>query len=171
MKIAWISLVVGVVIALSAQAEAADENVIYVGRVAPFSEGSVIPRAVATDCNLPARLIEFIEKAAANDGVLRVVIDDEAVKAGKGRVLFVEIVTAVSGGNAFIGHHKHVTVRGRLLENGVEIGNFTGVRQSMGGAFAGYKSSCAVLGRCVEALGRDIARWLRRPEMNSHLGD
>jgi hypothetical protein len=171
-KITWMSVVVGVALALVAGAGAADQNVIYVGKVAPFSEGSVITRAVVDDCNLPARQIEFIEKAAAEDGALRVVRDDNAVKAGKGRVLFVEIVDAESDGSSYAGHRlRQLMVKGRLLENGVEIGSFTGVRHSRGGAFARYKSSCAVLGRCIETLGKDIALWLKKPEMNSRLGE
>jgi len=74
----------------------------------------------------------------------------EAVKAGKGRILYIEITNAISMGNPFMGHQKQVSVKGRLLEDGTEIGSFSGVRASMGGAFAGFKGSCSVLGRCVK---------------------
>jgi hypothetical protein len=171
-KIKWMSVVVGVALALVAEAGAVDQNVIYVGKVAPFSQGSVITKAVVDECDLPARQIEFIEKAAAGDGAFRVVRDDEAVKAGKGRILFVEIVNAESDGSSYAAHRlRQVAVKGRLLENGVEIGSFTGARHSRGGAFARYKSACVVLGRCIETLGKDIVIWLKKPEMNSRIGE
>ncbi len=39
------------------------------------------------------------------------------------------------------------------------------------GAFGGFKGTCSILGRCIEALGKDIATWLKDPEMDSQLGD
>jgi hypothetical protein len=41
----------------------------------------------------------------------------------------------------------------------------------MGGAFAGFKGSCSVLGRTVEALGEDIGGWLAAPRDGASLGD
>jgi hypothetical protein len=62
-------------------------------------------------------------------------------------------------------------VRGKLYQDGKEIGAFTGRRNSMGGAFGGFKGSCSVLGRTVKALGKDIAQWLVQPAKGSQLGD
>ena len=53
-------------------------------------------------------------------------------------------------------------MRGRLLDDGKEGAQFSGSRSSMGGAFAGFKGSCSVLGRCLEALSKDMAVWLRQ---------
>ena len=41
----------------------------------------------------------------------------------------------------------------------------------MGGAFAGYKGSCSVLGRTVKAMGKDVAQWLKAPTDEAALGD
>ena len=64
-----------------------------------------------------------------------------------------------------------MTLKGKLLENGKEIGNFTAVRGSMGGAFGGYKSSCAVLHRCQSTLAKDILAWLKNPAKDSRIGE
>ncbi len=74
-------------------------------------------------------------------------------------------------GNAFIGHQKYSASRGTLFENGEKIASFEARRQSMGGAFAGYKGSCSVLGRTVKAMGKDIAQWLKEPIDKAMLGD
>ena len=166
-----VALAVLVAAILPQAALAADKNVVYLGTIAPFSDSSVVSMAIINECNLPARQSEFIEQAALDDGTLRVVRDDAAVKAGKGRILFVEIVNAISGGSAWVGHRKQVAIKGRLVENGVVIGTFSGIRQSGGGAWGEYKSSCAVLGRCIKTLGNDVVRWLKNPQMNSRIGE
>ena len=74
-------------------------------------------------------------------------------------------------GNAFMGHHKYSAARGTLFENGKKLASFEARRQSMGGAFAGYKGSCSVLGRTVKAMGKDVAAWLKQPNDNALLGD
>ena len=107
----------------------------------------------------------------ANKRGIEVNLADSVSTSAPGRNLVVEISDAVSSGNAFIGHRKFVEVRGSLWEDGKKIGSFRGQRSSGGGAFAGYKSSCAVLGRCVKTLGKDIAGWLSNPTMGASIGE
>jgi hypothetical protein len=64
-----------------------------------------------------------------------------------------------------------VTVEGELVENGEVIGSFTASRYSSGGAFGGFKGTCAILGRCIQSIGKDIAAWLKNPTMNAMLGN
>src|SRR4030065_483798 len=63
---------------------------------------------------------------------------------------------------------KHVPVEGTLWENGKIKGTFTAMRYSGGGAFGGYKGTCAILGRCVKAIGKDGGGWLRAASMKAH---
>lgn len=143
---------------------------VTMGREMSYADPRAIAGAVLNDCRLPEQGAELLEAAARNAGI-NVVRDERAVKAGKGRTLQVEIVNVVSGGNAFIGHMKQVQVRGRLFENGKEIGSFTGRRTSGGGAFANFKGSCSVLGRCMETLAKDITLWLNNPGKDSRIGE
>lgn len=150
-------------------AYAADATV-YIGKEAPFTDVSTIKQNIVNECNLPESQIKLLKEQAAAAGV-QLVEDESAVAANKGRVLKVEIFNALSQGNAFIGHGKQVTLKGKLFENGTEIGNFTAVRGSMGGAFGAYKSSCAVLHRCQEALAKDIMGWLKNPTKDARIGE
>ncbi|MBI3171217.1 MAG: hypothetical protein HYZ32_01320 [Hydrocarboniphaga effusa] len=70
-----------------------------------------------------------------------------------------------------MGHYKGVTVTGKLFQNGKQTGSFVATRKSGGGAFGGFKGSCAVLGRCSETIGKDIAKWLAAPTEGAKLGD
>jgi len=85
--------------------------------------------------------------------------------------LQMQISDVVADGNAFMGHHKAMTVRGKLYENGAVIGSFKDRRTSMGGAFGGFKGNCAVLVRTAKAIGEDIGQWLTAPKVDAKLGD
>jgi hypothetical protein len=148
----------------------AQSTTIYMTQLAPYADARQIDKAVLAECPLPVQQAELIVAQAAKAGIT-VVRDDAAAKAGKGRVLQVEIVNAVSLGNAFTGHRKQVSIKGRLLEDGKEIGDFAGKRSSGGGAFAGFKGSCAVLGRCVQTLASDVTQWLKNPAKDSRIGE
>jgi hypothetical protein len=139
-------------------------------RTIQYSDESMIKEAILTDCNLNSKLLEFIKSYAANNGISIELTDDSAGNIN-GDFLQVEIRDAVSSGNAFVGHRKFTSIKGSLLRNGSKVASFVGSRHSGGGAFAGYKSSCAVLGRTVKVLGKDVAGWLRNPTMNAKLGN
>jgi hypothetical protein len=136
----------------------------------PYAEGATIAGKIKHECQITQQLPDFIKQYGHDDGVA-VTLAPQVSSAGPGRVLMLEITGAESDGNAFIGHHKSTTVKGRLYQDGVQIGDFTGRRNSMGGAFAGFKGSCSVLGRTVKALGKDIAGWLAHPGKDGLLGD
>lgn len=135
-------------------------KVIYVLSLMRFAQASSVDSAVLAECQLEQQGVELLETAARDAG-LQMVRDDAAAKSAQGRTFEVEITNVVSAGNPFIGHRKQVSVRGRLLDGGKEVAIFNGTRSSMGGAFAGFKGSCSVLGRCLEALSKDMAVWLR----------
>jgi hypothetical protein len=51
------------------------------------------------------------------------------------------------------------------------LGDFKARRYPGGGMFGGYKGTCAILGRSVKALGKDVAEWLAHPTSQAVLGD
>ena len=136
----------------------------------PFSKDNDIASNIKSECNLNIQLSDFIQSAAASYDIA--VTQKGAVsKDDPGQVLVVEIMDAVSTGNAFIGHNKFTKIKGELYENGKLTGSFIGKRHSGGGAFGGWKGSCAVLGRTVKALGSDVANFLRAPSMDARIGE
>jgi len=149
----------------------ADGAAIQLVSAAPYAEDNDIRRKIKTACkNLGTKLSSFTQSAAEAQGV-QVSLMETTDPTGSGRVLQLEIDDAVSQGNAFIGHRKFVRVRGTLWENGSRVASFDGQRSSGGGFAGGYKSSCAVLGRCVRALGKDIGAWLANPVDDAELGE
>ncbi|MEZ5440249.1 MAG: hypothetical protein R3F15_02060 [Lysobacterales bacterium] len=137
----------------------------------PYAEEAEISEKVRKECvKLNGQLPAYTKEFGAELGV-QVSLADRLDTAAPGRVLQVEIVDAVSQGNAFIGHQKYARITGKLYEDGNLVASFKGRRNSMGGAFAGYKGSCSVLGRTMKALGKDIATWLMNPVDGARLGD
>jgi len=146
-------------------------DAIKVIKEAPYAADAEIQKKVRNECTkLGSQLSEFTQQFAKEFGV-DVALVDSIDTAGSGRVLQLEITDAVSMGNAFMGHQKFSSARGALYEDGKKIADFRARRNSMGGAFAGYKGSCSVLGRTVKAMGKDIAQWLKDPEDKVELGD
>lgn len=162
-------LLAGVVAGLlSGGAWAADS--ITVPRPVPFADGSIIAQKIKTECVIQTQLADYIAEYAREKSI-DIKHASEVQSEASGQVLDIQIKDSVSDGNPFVGHRKSTTVVGTLYRDGEVIGNFTARRNSMGGAFAGYKGSCSVLGRTVKALGKDIAGWLVAPTRDAQLGD
>lgn len=148
----------------------ASPNAVNVQTVIPFAQDAVIAGAVKRECQLGEKLSGFIKEYAQEKGVAVTQVAQTSATSG-GRSLVLEISDSVAEGNAFLGHHTHTTVKGKLYQDGAQIGNFIGRRNSMGGAFGGFKGNCSVLGRTVKTLGEDIAEWLTQPGKDGMLGD
>jgi len=161
-------LVAGVLLAMAGAVQAAE--VVTLPKPVPYAADNEIAGNIKRECKITEQLSDFIAQDARANGI-GTTFSDAVNPQMPGRVLDVQITDAVSEGNAWMGHHKSVTVKGKLYQDGKLIGSFRGKRNSMGGAFAAYKGSCSVLGRTVEALGKDIAGWLAAPSMDADLGD
>lgn len=143
---------------------------VTIAKSIPYKKGAPIAANILRECTLNTQLSEFIRSYGQenNVGVIRTPRIDTK---DKGNVLHVEIVNAVSQGNAFLGHRKFTQIEGTLFNHGKKVAGFTAARFSGGGFFGGYKGSCSVLGRTVETLGKDIAGWLTNPIDGMHMGD
>ncbi len=62
-------------------------------------------------------------------------------------------------------------VKGQLMENGQPVASFRAKRFSTGGAFAGFKGTCSIIGRCARAIAEDISIWLKNPVDGAEIGD
>lgn len=164
------ALLCGAVSVAHAADQGASSHAVNVQTVIPFAQDAVIAGAVKRECQLGEKLSGFIKEYGQEKGIAVTQVAQSSTTSA-GRSLVLEISDSIAEGNAFLGHHTHTTVKGKLYQDGVEIGNFIGRRNSMGGAFGGFKGNCSVLGRTVKALGEDIAGWLAQPGKDGMLGD
>ena len=134
-----------------------------------FKKGAAIRDAVKNECNLDGKLTQFIEKNAISE-YAQILTGTSSIPANA-QVLTIEIEQVQGGGGGAWSGGKMVLINGQLTERGKTLGNFKARRFSGGGVFGGYKGTCAILGRCVKALGKDIAGWLTHPAPDSTLGD
>lgn len=143
---------------------------ITISKQAAFDSKLNVPDAVRAECDLPNKVSKFVQEYSAK-GFDKVTLADQVSAKTPGKALSLKITDVLgTGGGAWSGY-KQVTVEGTLWENGKVIGTFTGTRYSGGGAFGGYKGTCAILGRCTKAIGKDVASWLQAPTLNARLGD
>ena len=161
----------GLIIVAAASSSFSFANKVSVQATIPYSADSRVAQNIRSECvKLGSQLATFTQDFAKKSSTTIELVDTLDTTM-KGRVLHMEITDAVSMGNAFTGHHKFSSARGTLYENGKKLASFEARRQSMGGAFGGYKGSCSVLGRTTKAMGKDIANWLQNPTDNARLGD
>ena len=147
----------------------ASDAVVMISDV-PYADDAKVKSNIRKECTaLGTKLSSFTQSFGKKYGVTVELSD--TIDTSKGKVLKVEITDAVSRGNGFIGHSKYIDIAGSLWENGKKVASFTASRASGGGFAGAYKGSCSVLGRCSKTLGKDIARWLKSPEDDAHLGD
>ena len=162
------TLVLAVALACTGLASAQS---VQVPRPVPYEDTDEVAENIRTECKINEQLADFIQEYAKKNGVEVTFGGANVDVNASGRVLDVKITSAISMGNAFMGHQKASSVSGTLYENGQKVASFKARRQSMGGAFAGYKGSCSVLGRTIEAMGKDIGLWLKSPVDGAKLGD
>lgn len=136
----------------------------------PFDSRAVVAGTVRQDCQRGEKLSTFIKESAHDHGGVFAQVAQPMADASD-CVLPLEITDSIAGSSAFIGYYAYTKVKGTLYQNGERISNFVGRRNSMGGAFGGFKGNCSVLGRTVKALGDDIAGWLAHPGEDGQLGD
>lgn len=152
-----------------ALANPAIKTPIKIQKVIPYAKGNHIAGNIKSECDLNLQLSDFIAAAAGKNGMT--IVQGKPTAKDRGHVLLVEITDAISSGNAFIGHRKFTSIRGTLYKDGKVLAGFQARRNSMGGFWGAYKSSCSVLGRTVKTLGSDVARWLHSPVNGANLGD
>jgi hypothetical protein len=134
-----------------------------------FEKDSYVRDAVKKECNLTGKLSQFIEQNASSQYAN--ILTDSKSGQRNAQILTIEIGQVQGGGGGAWSGAKVVTVSGKLTQNGRVLGDFKGRRYSGGGMFGAYKGTCAILGRCVRTLGKDIASWLQNPSSKAVLGD
>lgn len=164
------TLALALAVALACTGLASAQSV-QVPRPVPYAEDADIEQNIRTECKLNEQLADLLQKYAKKNGI-EVTFGGAPVDVNApGRVLDLKITNVISMGNAFTGHQKASSVSGTLYENGQKIASFKARRKSMGGAFAGYKGSCSVLGRTIDTMAEDIAGWLKAPVDGAKMGD
>ena len=133
---------------------------IDIAQSTPYWDDGIVADKIVNECkDLGSSLASTLSRRSAPLGITVNLVEKFDAQKSK-QALDIKIVSAVSGGNAFIGHRKSVSVRAELYRDGKLVSRTTKTRDSSGGFGAGFKSSCTVLERSTEALGVDLAKWL-----------
>ncbi|NVK22322.1 MAG: hypothetical protein HWD86_07370 [Kangiellaceae bacterium] len=139
-----------------------DNQQVQVSHHIRYRDEGVIDSSILDECTLlGSQLSESFAQYAAKNDLSAQRLNELNINAS-GYVFDLEILNALSSGNAFLGHRKQVTIGGTLYKDGQKVDTFKATRNSGGGFFGGFKSSCGVLHRTVNTLGSDAAEWLRK---------
>lgn len=141
---------------------------IYIKPMVTFSARSNVAANIKTECTLPQAISDNIVKFATQRGIN---IESKNTIGKNDLELKIQIESAISAGNAGIGHNKYVTISGAIVKGDITYYTFDAARLSGGGYFGVYRSSCSVLGSIAKSLGRDVGTWLSDPYNGAMLGD
>ena len=145
----------------------ADAKKVYISSKAIYN--GPIAQNIKSECRIDSQVMTWIKKYSAKKNI-DVIIDGKPKE--NDTVLKIDIIDAMSAGNAAVGHNKYVVISGKLYEGKKLKSSFKAARRSGGGYFVGaYRSSCSVLGSCAKTLGRDTSSWLVNPVNNEKIGD
>lgn len=122
------------------------------------------------ECPLQTQFPTLLQQVASEKGIQVNSVPKLDTQA-KGYNLSVEYTQVFNAGNAFIGHNKYTQVHLTLFKDGEKVSEADAGRRSGGGFGAGFKGSCSVLGRTVEANAADTVSWLANPVSGVQLGD
>lgn len=139
------------------------EGKVGIPEAVPFAEDSDVPAKVEKECQLGEKVATFVGKYSKNTEI--------SADPGTGLYLNMEITEVHAPAGGGWSGPKWMEVTGTLQENGQDKASFRAKRYSTGGAFSGFKGTCAIIGRCTKAIGKDIAKWLKNPEDGAELGD
>lgn len=134
---------------------------VTIATATPFAAKGEIRQKVVDECQMQSKLPHFLTAYAKEHGI-SVTTTDKPLNTVKGMVLDITFTQVVGFGGGSWSGNKSATIKGKLMENGKVLGTFTATRASGGGAFGGFKSTCAIFGRTAKALGADAAKWLAR---------
>lgn len=138
---------------------------ITINQAVTYHDEKIIATKIKTECvNLGPKLVASTAEAVQKNG-WSVIKKDSVDGTAAGVSLKLTIANAHSSGNAFIGHHKSVSIIAELFKDGKLVDTYTGDRSSSGGFGGGFKGSCAVLERCVNTLGKDVSEWLAKQKI------
>ncbi|WP_157760750.1 hypothetical protein [Hydrogenovibrio halophilus] len=143
---------------------------ITIARVTDIQSGPHISQAALNECELQTQFPELLTQKAAEKGIT-VQTTTDFDQTEKGYQLAARYDQIISEGNPFIGHRKFTQIHLTLYKDGDKLAEADLGRHSGGGMFAGYKSSCSVLGRTVEANAEDATLWLQTPVDKARMGN
>ena len=141
---------------------AANDAQILVARSIPYKDNSVGNAAIRRECHWTFELTESIVKNSGKS----VKATDADLTTLPGKTLQIVVIGAHSlGGGAYTGS-KWGHIYGELREGDKLIGNFKFQRSTIRGF-----SACGALSQVAEALGEDVAEWLRTPTIDATIGE
>lgn len=132
---------------------------VHIDESIPYRDKEEIDIRIVSEClEVGSIMSKSLQETAAKSDVT-------VVRDGKkqGTYADIAITSAMSAGNAFIGHAKGMAVSATLYVDGKQVNKKT----FSGGMFGAYKSSCAVLNRTSKVLGSDIAQWIVSEQKNA----
>lgn len=184
--LAWAMFLHGlIVLGLAPSPARAADGAITIATLIPYAEKAEVRDSIRQDCGLSSKLSRFVvarslKKSIAmvrlgNPNQARATRADQSSgeadnSASPNRSLELRITDAIETSGGLLPTHS-LSIDGVLKEDGRIIGTFVGTRFARASFIPFRRGECAILSEAVALLAKDVVRWVRKPSLDSRLGD
>lgn len=184
--LAWAVFLHGlIVLGLAPSPVRAADGAITIATLIPYAEKAEVRDSIRQDCGLSSKLSRSVvarslKKSIAmvrlgNPNPARATLADPSSgeadnSASPNRSLELRITDAIETSGGLLPTHS-LSIDGVLKEEGRIIGTFVGTRFARASFIPFRRGECAILSEAVALLAKDVVRWVRKPSLDSRLGD
>ena len=163
----------------------AQADAIAIATLIPYAEKAEVRDSIRQECGLSFRLSKSVLARSAKKEIPMIRLGNpnetqsvrgEAEASGREgatghfRSLELRITDAIETSGGILPTHS-LSIDGVLKENGRIVGTFVATRFARASFIPFRRGECAILSEAATMLAKDMVRWLKKPSLDSRLGD
>lgn len=184
--IRWGALLLGLLVFILGPGPARAEDVaIAIATLIPYAEKAEVRDSIRQDCGLSSKLSKFVVARSVKKKIpmIRLGNPNEMLSAhgdggsaeagssvGKPKNLEIRITDAIQTSGGLFPTHS-LSIDGVFKEDGRITGTFVATRFARASFIPFRRGECAILSEAAVLLAKDVVRWIKKPSLESRLGD
>jgi hypothetical protein len=164
-----------IVVSLASSFGASAGEVVGIATLIPYAEKSEVRDSIREECGLGSKLSKLIVARSQKHGMTidrvgNLDSEDAGNQGVPGRILDLRITDAIETSSGLLPTHS-LSIDGVLKDEGRVVGTFVGTRFARASFIPFRRGECAILAEAVRLLAKDVAKWMRKPDLDARLGD
>jgi hypothetical protein len=166
-------------------AEAAEDGAIAISTLIPYAENAEIRDSIRQECGLSSRLSKSILRRSVKKKIpmIRLGNPNETLPAQdelgspnaetsteSHRTLELRINDAIETSGGLFPTHS-LSIDGVFKVDGRIVGTFVATRFARASFIPFRRGECAILSEAATLLAKDVVKWIKKPTLDSRLGD
>ncbi|MBW2387158.1 MAG: hypothetical protein JRG89_01870 [Deltaproteobacteria bacterium] len=185
---AWVAPLLGLMVLIlgPGPVRAEDDAIaIAIATLIPYAEKAEVRDSIRQDCGLSSKLSKFVVARSVKKKIpmIRLGNLNEALSArdegssgepgssiGNPSNLELRITDAIQTSGGLLPTHS-LSIDGVFKKDGRIAGTFVATRFARASFIPFRRGECAILSEAAVLLAKDVVRWIKKPSLDSRLGD